>query len=1053
MPSSCFPLLICVVVLSWPTLFLHAQRDRTLHSRGTHHARRSIFRHHDTRYINGSFERDLRVVSFRRGPRDERRITLPGTSFTGLAQAVHKAPSAGRGPFATVISNTAIYGRVSLILPVLAVSDRPERSRLVVCEGDSLPVVASTDQARAQLRTACQLYKIEHLLSAGWLCVPTRQKATTEPADASRRLIVALLVNNTHDARGVHMTFASKPDAPPSPQFRAGKCQQALARMTMTDWGLEQPRTIACDEPASSCATATSLAPITVDMVIAAFSSPSTLMVKAILAALPDHVRERRIFYYFKGPKQEHDLADLQQLPPPARLVSVGRLPNVGRCDHTYLHHIVQNYHSLGNVTLFLKDTTALHAHLSQMTNVLGLARTMPPTLKAWCVRGAGWESRNFELPTYKSEQCWRFGRCYGDEQYRRATITPLGNWLDNLAGRDSETAKPGFVYSCMGGIFAASASAVRSTSLQTYRKLSDEMDDGDSLEAGHYMERAWFHLFNVRSEVDTKRSTIAVYGSMFCDDNHPDDTTFISAVFRHDSESEKLRTRLEVDFLFFSNCPRLLNVAKNRGWKGYYIGLLQRDDALLSETTLKVAPHRLPQLDRYDYTVYVDVGRLVNLDAVAETIVNDLATSAASVVCGLETVRHPRRPNHIIGALLLAMKSHRIHVARTQIQTYLHEHQESGANMEYDSLLSTAFIIRRMTAQARRFGELWLDECVQAGTTLDSVVLHFVRQRYGEAITITTSPVLKVEERAFPLSKTKNFDPTPRTWVFVATAQSDDRWVNMTKMAIKSARLYTTLRKVCIFYGPPESSFAQWLQEQADITFINHSPAWVSMIEDAVAVAGKDNIRWSPLYGSVHSLVATFLRIDVPLLLDHNKFGPIVLYTDTDVMFTRDVSLADFGEEVPPFFIMGTEADGEYNPSVKGSGNAGIMLMNLHGLCLTYRAFLEYVFSLANVNRGLHFGEFGPGDQGAYNSFYYGYFNVVSWPKFNWKPYWPLPERLEDVALVHFHGPKPWHYDAWFNSRTVVYKVYENIFNWCLKPRAGCEYWLKVVESMDVHF
>jgi hypothetical protein len=30
-------------------------------------------------------------------------------------------------------------------------------------------------------------------------------------------------------------------------------------------------------------------------------------------------------------------------------------LANVGRCDHTYLHHIVERYEALADGTLFLK--------------------------------------------------------------------------------------------------------------------------------------------------------------------------------------------------------------------------------------------------------------------------------------------------------------------------------------------------------------------------------------------------------------------------------------------------------------------------------------------------------------------------------------------------------------------------------------------------------------------------------------------------------------------------------------------------------------------------
>ena len=33
-------------------------------------------------------------------------------------------------------------------------------------------------------------------------------------------------------------------------------------------------------------------------------------------------------------------------------------LPNVGRCDHTYLHHVVTHYHSLPTTMIFLPGST-----------------------------------------------------------------------------------------------------------------------------------------------------------------------------------------------------------------------------------------------------------------------------------------------------------------------------------------------------------------------------------------------------------------------------------------------------------------------------------------------------------------------------------------------------------------------------------------------------------------------------------------------------------------------------------------------------------------------
>ena len=52
-------------------------------------------------------------------------------------------------------------------------------------------------------------------------------------------------------------------------------------------------------------------------------------------------------------------------------------------------------------------------------------------------------------------------------------------------------------------------------------------------------------------------------------------------------------------------------------------------------------------------------------------------------------------------------------------------------------------------------------------------------------------------------------------------------------------------------------------------------------------------------------------------------------------------------------------------------------------------------------MESGLHFGEFGPGDQGAYSKFCQGQFDVVQLEAIT-------GATFASARLVHFHGPKP---------------------------------------------
>ena len=199
------------------------------------------------------------------------------------------------------------------------------------------------------------------------------------------------------------------------------------------------------------------------------------------------------------------------------------------------------------------------------------------------------------------------------------------------------------------------------------------------------------------------------------------------------------------------------------------------------------------------------------------------------------------------------------------------------------------------------------------------------------------------------------------------------------------------------------------------------------------------------------------------------------VFYADLDVMFLRDISLATFAP-LPAFFAVGVE-DGKRvavrsvplghsaltfcdpmpidgpklsmqhrgQRSTSGSalagrsqirtvpctgevdyGNAGVMLLHVERMRRTHAEFVRFIFSEEVVAAGMDHGVYGPADQGAYNRFFAGYFDVHLKASWNWKPYWghlDYTGRAANVSLVHFHGPKPHEYFAHEASKKSTHK------------------------------
>lgn len=190
-----------------------------------------------------------------------------------------------------------------------------------------------------------------------------------------------------------------------------------------------------------------------------------------------------------------------------------------------------------------------------------------------------------------------------------------------------------------------------------------------------------------------------------------------------------------------------------------------------------------------------------------------------------------------------------------------------------------------------------------------------------------------------------------PLKWIFAYTSMQTD-YDELLKVAVLSAIENTTLQPVCLFYGP-RTAIADWLENHGVIVIL-HRPAWEAKVYSARQYL-RAHISASPLYMSPTRIIATFLRVDIPILGFADDY---VLYTDIDVLFMKDVKLSDFGPR-PEYFTLGVESKGSENLyHGRPYGNAGVMLLNLVNLRRSYKQFVNFIFSKHNLKGGLHFGK-----------------------------------------------------------------------------------------------
>jgi len=198
-----------------------------------------------------------------------------------------------------------------------------------------------------------------------------------------------------------------------------------------------------------------------IDLVISHYSSESLEW----LLKLP---RFNRIWIYSKG--------TIVPKTPSGNNIIFQRLPNVGREGHTYLEHMVRNYDNIPDAIVFTVDTVDHHSdRWSKLLMVMNhLPYTFFPTLKH--------ENTTFH-------QGFSIKK-YGDVNLTLAEPRPYGKWYRKwIKNTLAHLKKHGWSYN---GIFGVRGKDITKYPQSYYQRIMDSLSSGDSVEAGHYLERSW---------------------------------------------------------------------------------------------------------------------------------------------------------------------------------------------------------------------------------------------------------------------------------------------------------------------------------------------------------------------------------------------------------------------------------------------------------------------------------------------------------------------------------------------------------------------------------
>jgi hypothetical protein len=221
------------------------------------------------------------------------------------------------------------------------------------------------------------------------------------------------------------------------------------------------------------------------------------------LAILERELGEVRVYIYSKST----DVATVRELKRRIRpirrgaglsSITIKHLANVGRCDETYMHHMISTYRHRRNrmgVFLFLKDSTPKDMYpfrSAKLVRMVKRARTdgfAPNPDDHTATWEEGGRMADYQISGYSTRSTQN-----STSAFVRAVPRGLGKWVRRhvRVPRVVRAVSSGKGVIAYTGVFACRMDVVHHIPLSALRRMRVQLRKGDNVEAGHYVERLW---------------------------------------------------------------------------------------------------------------------------------------------------------------------------------------------------------------------------------------------------------------------------------------------------------------------------------------------------------------------------------------------------------------------------------------------------------------------------------------------------------------------------------------------------------------------------------
>ena len=173
-------------------------------------------------------------------------------------------------------------------------------------------------------------------------------------------------------------------------------------------------------------------------------------------------------------------------------VISVVNLPNVGKCDHTYLYHIVHHFDNLDNILVFFPGSLEINGKKTKAVDILERIKRNNYNRAVFI----GEYSRNilrqfgsFTLDSWTTSFSQNYEKNNESALYP-ANIRPFGKWYLHNFGNININ------YYTFQSIFSVDKNDILQHPKYRYEKLLQQVEIHSNPEVGHYIERSWGTIF-----------------------------------------------------------------------------------------------------------------------------------------------------------------------------------------------------------------------------------------------------------------------------------------------------------------------------------------------------------------------------------------------------------------------------------------------------------------------------------------------------------------------------------------------------------------------------